>query len=132
MVESTSGSPAPRAAVAQGQVAYGCSPYHSVTPTGMVPSAITGSCSVSPTVTTRSGSASMVVSPRSCSMVTGYAAPEGSGVVGAAASGWSSPQAARPALATRPTRRAVRSGRVRGRSGIRYAYLIVLTVYNTV
>ena len=55
MVESTSGSPAPRAAVAQGQVAYGCSPYHSVTPTGMVPSAITGSCSVSPTVTTRLG-----------------------------------------------------------------------------
>src|SRR5690606_18139001 len=55
------------------QVAYGFSPHHSRTPTGMTPSERRKSWSWYPTETTRCGSASIVVEPYLCSMVTGKA-----------------------------------------------------------
>ena len=75
----TCGVASPSSGAAHGQAPYGCSPNHSVTPTGARPSARNGSWSVSPTVTTRSGRSVMTVSPYLCGMVTGYASPAGAG-----------------------------------------------------
>ncbi|MDR6173665.1 hypothetical protein QE366_000924 [Nocardioides zeae] len=68
---STSGSAPFRRSVAQGQTAKSCSPYHSVVAIGVTPSSRSTSCSVRPTLTMRCGSDSIVVSPYSCSTVTG-------------------------------------------------------------
>src|SRR5690606_28735615 len=72
---------------AQGQIAPGYPPNHSVVPTGVIPSARSASCSVRPTVTIRSGGASIVVLPYLCAIVTGKASASGAaaGSVGAAA-----------------------------------------------
>ena len=67
--------------------------------------------------------------PRACSTVTGNAIPQRFPTwSGLPASGWSSPQAVRPALPRRGPRGGRRgSGGCRVRSGIRYTYLIMLT-----
>ena len=65
--------PSPSAALAQGKIAPSCSPYHSVVPTGTMPSASSESCSRRPTTTIRLGSESIVVSPNLCLIVTGKA-----------------------------------------------------------
>ncbi len=71
---SSSGSASPSSSCAHGHVPNGCSPYQSRMPTGMTPSASNASWSLKPTETTRVGSASIVVDPYLCSIVTGNAA----------------------------------------------------------
>src|SRR5215218_3055298 len=83
LLTSTVGSAAPSSSWAHGHVANGWSPYQSVTPAGVTPSARTKSCSVTPTVTTRCGSESTTVVPRACSTVAGNAAALGAVVAGA-------------------------------------------------
>ena len=91
---------------AHGKIAPGCSPYHSVVPTGTMPRASSESCSRRPTTTTRSGASVIVVSPYLCGIVTGNASAS---AVGAAAAG------ARPRRRCR--RRTRRTSRRRGRAG---------------
>jgi hypothetical protein len=74
-VPTISALPSPSSSRAHAQVAESCSPNHSVTPTGTTPSAKTESWSVRPTVTTRSGRCSIVVSPYLCAIVTGNGPP---------------------------------------------------------
>ena len=69
---STVGFASPSASRAHGQTACGCSPYHSVVATGVKPSARSVSCSVSPTLTIRRGSAGTVVVPNLWSTAAGY------------------------------------------------------------
>src|SRR5688572_27609638 len=99
---STSGSAPSSSGCAQGQVADGCSPYHSVTATGTTPSSRRMSCSVTPTDTTRSGGAGTVVWPYWCATTAGNdpstVDPVAAGDVGASAAGEDSP-AAQPAVA---------------------------------
>ena len=74
MLVSTCGlAPAPSAASAQGQMAPGFSPNHSVVATGTTPSDSSASCSTRPTTTIRWGSAGMVVVPNLCAIETGKA-----------------------------------------------------------
>ena len=73
-VSSSGGSPAAFAAVsAHGPMPFS-KPIQSVTPTGATPSAKKASCSLSPTLTTRSGRSVSSVVPYLCSIVTGNAA----------------------------------------------------------
>lgn len=93
-MDSTWGTAAePSLSFAQGQIAPGCSPNHSVVATGTTPSASRASCSVSPVTTTRSGAAGIVVVPYLWSIVTGNVSP--AAVVAAGSS--SEPHAASPA-----------------------------------
>src|ERR1700754_2267500 len=92
---STAGCAPPSSSCAQGQVAYGWSPYQSVTAIGRTPIASTGSWSLYPTVTTRCGALGISVVPLRCSTAIGNA-PEAAGVAaGAAGSGEPPPHADR-------------------------------------
>ncbi len=72
---SNSGSASPSSSCAHGHMPNGCSPYQSRMPTGITPSREQdASWSLKPTETTRVGSASIVVDPYLCSIVTGNAA----------------------------------------------------------
>ena len=99
----------PSAASAQGPMMPPApSSNHLVEPTGTTPTARQSSCSLSPTVTTRRGSAVIVVSPNLCAMVTGNAPAS------------APPAPDRPAPPSRPKRcspaRPVGAGRDRKRS----------------
>ena len=82
---STSGTgESPRRGWAHSKIRPGAVPNHSVTANGTTPSASSASCSTSPTVTTRVGSAGMVALPNWCSMVTGKAPVSTGGSIGSA------------------------------------------------